>query len=121
MKRYYYKFMARGFNVVSEGDSEVKREIVYYSKTKYVMARNEEVARIDIHNKLTNHKWTGFRLLTDNKKINETTYIGLLTIDKNRTFLTTCSMKSLKLFYLRKVDFLAAFLKRNGLLNELQS
>ena len=60
--KYYYMLMTSGY-IDKRYKNKVKRwNVPHYSKVKYVIAKDEDVARSMIREKLKN-KWTGFRLL----------------------------------------------------------
>jgi len=69
MKKIYYRLMARGttskcrirnkiVDVKDIYDKEVFN-VPFLSPIKYVVAKDEDVARAMIREKLTNNKWTG--------------------------------------------------------------
>ena len=73
MNKFYYKLVAKGKKtkviiadqLIDCKDIFDKESIdsLFFSKPKYVYAKDEDTARIKIQDKLTNVKWTGFVLL----------------------------------------------------------
>lgn len=71
MNKYRYRLMCKGLQrvVIIAGQQYVlpkgsEWRVPYYSEEKYVYAKDEEMARIEIRTKLKK-KWTGFRLLRE--------------------------------------------------------
>lgn len=60
MKKYMYRLMTKGFRKLSDTKTW---NVAHYSKPKYVMAKNEDLARGMIREKLS-RKWLGFRMMT---------------------------------------------------------
>lgn len=71
MKKFYYRLLAKGYKTqfriggqlisTEELLGEEKVDSVYYSKRKYVVANDEDVAKALIREKL-GRKWKGFQL-----------------------------------------------------------
>ena len=62
MKKHYYRLMAKGFReLINRDGNKIRWNVPHYSKLKYVMAKDEELARFEIRNMLSD-KWIGFRI-----------------------------------------------------------
>lgn len=64
MEKFEYVLMTNGIRDVidDETGNSAKWNVPHYSKVKYVMAKDEDMARKEIRAKLKK-KWVGFRLL----------------------------------------------------------
>ena len=113
MKKFFYVLMAKGHKTIGKDskDKDIVRAGIYYSKPKHVMAKNEDVARIKIHERLTNNKWTGFRLLTNKQVINESKSLEQEMINKNRVFLLGKEFINVNNHYANKIYNFVRFLK----------
>ena len=65
MKKYYYKLMAKGKSAYLLGRPIGRmRDVIYWSREKYVVAKSEEIARVMIREKLKK-KWLGFKIIKE--------------------------------------------------------
>jgi hypothetical protein len=69
MEKYFYRLIARGTvektyngDLVDE-EQKVTWNVPHYSKLKYVVAKDLDVARALMREHLTERKWTGYRLV----------------------------------------------------------